>query len=188
MTPPKGLLAIHRKTLNIFFTETIRPRALILDMQNRLMVFFQVCSNNDPGLKMAPPWGLSFFHRKFFKDHLLWNYQTDGLDIWHVHVTSTFGPLPSLIKFWPLLPNSPACWPKNKLSNHRLDTQNHVQSIQSIISYAGREVFVLWMLDDFQTHVYRQKHVRRVYEHVLPKTLYIDNFFAFLKDDFCSRL
>jgi len=46
------------KSLEIFFSEIIRPRALIFGMKHQLMVFNQVCSNYNPQLGIALQLGL----------------------------------------------------------------------------------------------------------------------------------
>ena len=38
------------KTLKIFFSATKRPMTLKLGMQHRVLEFYQVCSNDDPGM------------------------------------------------------------------------------------------------------------------------------------------
>ena len=61
-----------------------------------------------PGLKIAPPWGLSVFHSKIFKNLLLWNLKAQSFDI--LHVASPNGALLSLFKWWPTGSKWPSPW------------------------------------------------------------------------------
>ena len=45
----------------IFLSETTRPRALIFGMKQRLVDFYQVCSNYTPGAKNGPAPGVTCF-------------------------------------------------------------------------------------------------------------------------------
>ena len=50
------------KTLKIFLSETTRPTALIFAMYHHLVDLYQVCSNNDPGVKNGPPQASHVLH------------------------------------------------------------------------------------------------------------------------------
>ena len=41
------------KTLKIFFSGTKKPMTLKVDMQHRVLEYYQVCSNDDPGLTLT---------------------------------------------------------------------------------------------------------------------------------------
>ena len=46
-------MPIYNKTLKIFFSGTKRPKTLKLGMQHRVLEYYQVYSNNDPGLTLS---------------------------------------------------------------------------------------------------------------------------------------
>ena len=50
-------MPIYVSTLKIFFSGTKRPMTLKLSMQHRVLEYYQVCSNDDPGLTLMLLYG-----------------------------------------------------------------------------------------------------------------------------------
>ena len=48
-----ALMPIYGKTLKIFFSETIRPMTLKFGILHRVLNYYQVYSNADPGLTLT---------------------------------------------------------------------------------------------------------------------------------------
>ena len=46
-------IPIYGRNLKIFFSETKRPMTLKLGMQHQVLEYYQVCSNDDPGLTLT---------------------------------------------------------------------------------------------------------------------------------------
>ena len=69
MAPPRGSTVLHRviqgKSLKIFLSKSIKPRALIFVMQHHLIVFYQDCSNYAPGVKIGPAPGVTSFIQSY---------------------------------------------------------------------------------------------------------------------------
>ena len=66
------------KTLKIL-SETTRPRALIFDIKNHLVVLYQFCSNYAPGAKNWPAPGVTMAYIKlFFSEYGHVAYQIKG--------------------------------------------------------------------------------------------------------------
>ena len=61
---PKG------KTLKIFLSETIRPRAQIFGIQHPLVELYKDCSNYFPGVKIGPAPGVTSFYIDLYRKSL----------------------------------------------------------------------------------------------------------------------